>query len=203
MKRPVETIPKLLYTILTLFANSMATVLGLVIIRWILTAIMSKIELTQTQINVFSVIPMFVLELALSWGIIFIFFKNQFPKLYEVSEDKNLMIKKMVSFIWIGESIRFIICLFRLGLGNLAATVQNMYMLTYLKWFDRYYAVRQLGETHFGDYFAYIVCYLIYFAIFMIGIYFICKWLWNKGKMDYDDLIRPNKENFTNHKRPY
>ena len=71
-----------------------------------------------------------------------------------------------------------------------AAIPTYLFELTYLKWADRAYAVRQMGQFIFADYAAYAVCYLVYILIHLLGIFFICKTIWKHTKAEYDDLIR-------------
>ena len=71
-----------------------------------------------------------------------------------------------------------------------AAIPTYLFELTYLKWFDRAYAVRQMGQFIFADYTAYAVCYLVYIFIHLLGVFFICKTIWKHAKEAYDDLIR-------------
>ena len=193
MKKKISVDKMFLYGVLTLFANYIASWLGLLIPSTLFGGLTTA---STTVINIVGIVTVFPLTFFFAWGICyFVFFKRHFPAIYEKSEYPKLWLKKTVLLILPGEIIRFFACLFSLGFsgstGMFALIPTYLFELTYLKWFDRSDSVRQMGEFIFADYVAYTICYLIYILIYLIGIFFICKKIWKKTKEDYDDLIRP------------
>ena len=192
MKKKVSIGMIILYGALSLLANLIASWVGLFIPRVIFSGLASA---SAAVINTVGVITVFPLTLVFAWGILyFIFFKGQFSNLYESSEDSNLWLKKTARLVFPGELLRFFVCLTTVGFsgstGMFAAIPTYLFELTYLKWADRAYAVRQMGQFIFADYAAYAVCYLVYILIHLLGIFFICKTIWKHAKEEHDDLIR-------------
>lgn len=174
-------------------ANYIASWLGLRIPRMLFGGLMSA---SAAVINTVGIITVFPFIFFFTWGIVYLmFFRRKFPNFYEPSEDPKRWLKKSVILILPGELIRFFICIIPLGFfgstGVFAGIPTYLFELTYLKWFDRTYAVRQTGQFIFADFAAYAVCYLAYSIIHLLGIFFICKTVWKKAGEEYDDLIRP------------
>ena len=55
-----------------------------------------------------------------------------------------------------------------------------LFELVYLKDPDKYSAVRQLGRFAFVDYVAFSLCYVLYLAVFLVAVFWMCKRVWNK-----------------------
>lgn len=192
MKKKVSIGKIILYCVLSLLANLTASWVGLLIPRVIFSGLTSA---SVAVINTVGIITVFPLTLFFAWGIIyFTFFKGQFSNLYEPNEYSILWLKKAAQLVFPGELIRFFACLTTLGFsgstGMFAAIPTYLFEMTYLKWVDRAYTVRQMGQFIFADYAAYAVCYLVYIIIHLLGIFFICKTIWKHAKTEYDDLIR-------------
>jgi len=196
MKKQIPAGIVFLCGFLTLFANFIASELGLLIPRTLFSGLESASPTVINTVGLLTVVP---LTLLLSWGIMyFALFRRHFPDLYEPSENNKLWLKKAAILILPGEAVRFTACLTTLGFpdstGKLASLATSLFEMTYLKWFNRFYSIRQLNEPVFADYVGYTVCYLIYLLVYLFGIFFICKAVWKRAKEDYDDLIRPSNK---------
>ncbi len=194
MKKQIPVGIIFLCGVLTLFSNFIASELGLLIPRTVFSGLESSSPAVINTVSLLTVVP---LTLLLSWGIMyFVFLRRHFPDLYEPSENSKLWLKKAAILILPGEIARFIVCLSTLGFpdstGKLASLVTALFEMTYLKWFGRFYAIRQLNQRILADFAAYTVCYLVYLLVYLLGIFFMCKAVWKRAKEDYDDLIRPN-----------
>ena len=96
-----------------------------------------------------------------------------------------------------GELLRLIFALLSLGMFGPANEYgygfsmlpNNLYLLTYLKWFNRNMAVYHGGERIFGDYAAYFLCYVLCLVIHLLGIFLIFRFFWKKEKMRQDDFV--------------
>lgn len=193
MRKKVTANKVFLYGVLTLFANYIASWLGLLIPRMLFGGLATA---SVTVINTVGIVTVFPLTLFFAWGVIYlVFFRRQFSNFYEPSEYSNLWLKKAVFLTLPGEIFRFFACLITLGFsdstGMFAAIPTYLFEMTYLKWFDRAYEVRQMGEYVFADFLGYTICYLVYFLIHLLGIFLISKIVWKKAKEEHDDLIRP------------
>lgn len=193
MKKTVFIGMLFLYEVLTLVANYIASWLGLAIPRKVFSGLISSSPAIINTVGVLTIVP---LTLFIAWGILYLlFFKRQFPKLYEPSEKSKPWRKRACMVILPGELVRFFACLVTLGFsdstGLFAAIPTYLFEMTYLKWFDRAEAVRQMGEFIFADYAGYTVCYAVYMLVHLLGIFFICKTVWKQTEEEHGDLIRP------------
>lgn len=101
-------------------------------------------------------------------------FKRRMHAVIENCHERGWL-KSAVLFVMPGEAIRFILCFLVVGnynMGGYFALIPTVLFDTYwLKWTNRYEAVRVLFQFEFLDCFGYVLCYILYFlpVLFVLG----------------------------------
>ena len=136
----------------------------------------------------------FLIPLGISWISVYLLFKiQQVSSHYDPEVSKSFWIKSCASLLLPSEIFRFLISSFDLGIisktGYFAIPPSFLFEITYLKWSGREYPVRQELSYIFFDYVAYNLCYLIYIAIHLFGIFMIYRYFWKIGKNEHEDMI--------------
>lgn len=149
---------------------------------WIVNAIF-KSTLTNIAVYVLALLIMTALHLVISWGVTAVFLFIKFPSLYHRSEDKNMWAKKTVSLVIVGEIARFLGCVlfFRRYLDKVSS---EWYNIIYGAWVDKY----TFGPLNVIDSAVYALIYLAITAVFLTGVFFMCKKLWELGKKDFENI---------------
>ncbi len=154
---------------------------------WIVTAVLEKLP-ANVFITLFGLLVMTALHVVISWGITSVFLFIKFPALYHRSEDKNIWAKKTVSVIIIGEIARFLGCVlfYRRYLDKVSSI-----------WFQ--FIFGSADEITFGplnviDSIVYAIIYLSITAVFLAGVFFTCKKLWELGKKDFENIYGKKEE---------
>lgn len=174
-----------LYAIVTCFANLIATLSVLYILKTILPLINNNIVIFISLL----VIGVF----AVSLGITALFFKRRVPTHYRDSNNKYDWLKQGLLFVLPGEILRLIVCLFSLGhinsTGLLSILPTFLFEQTYVTWAGRMEAIRQNLNFIPADFFAYIGAYLPYLILYLIGILAIYNVFWNVGKREREEMV--------------
>lgn len=180
MHKKVSLDAKALYAVATVLAGLIASNLS----YWI---VLSKAENTVTDFWVYCLLSLLTaaVSLLLNWVIMLVFLFFKFPALYSKSEDKKLWAKKTVSLILPGELARFIISVLMFRRYFDKTSVQ-MYQLVYGFWMDGF----TTGILSLLDMMVYAAVYLLLLAVFLAGIFFMCRKLWMLGKRDYENLYK-------------
>ncbi len=139
-------------------------------------------------------IAYFLIPLGITWISFFLFLKIQQASAHYVSNvGKYYWIKSCISLVIPAEIFRFIITFFTLGqiktTGFFALPPSFLFESTYLRWSGRSILVRHELSYIFLDFVAYTVCYLIYAAIHLFGIFMIYRYFWKIGKNEHEDMI--------------
>ena len=180
MEKKVSLDAKALYAAFTVIASLVSSNLS----YWI---VLSKAENTVTDFGIYCLLSllMVAVSLLLSWVIMLVYLFFKFPALYSKSDDKNLWAKKTLSLLLIGELARFIISVLTFRRYFDKTSVQ-IYQIIYGFWLDE----ATTGILSLMDMTVYAAVYLALLAIFLAGIFFMCKKLWALGKRDYENLYK-------------
>lgn len=114
-------------------------------------------------------------------------------RMHTVIEGNNRhgWIKNAMLFALPGEAVRFLICFRAVGnfnMGGFFAVIPTVWFDTYwLKWTNRYTAVRELYQFRFLDCFGYTLCYVLYLlpVLFVLALSF--KSRYDLEKAEFDD----------------
>ncbi len=182
-----------LYTLITLVTNYIFSIFCARFILPINTVILSNLVLSPFAreflgLTTFSVINLILSIAVISLSIIFLF-----PNVYKNIENKKDLKRNLFSLVFIGETIRFLICLIRLGASNLASIPSSIFAL-YMSFSGRALDILN-GSALFVDYVLYAIIYFVYITIYLLGIITICKLIWKKSKQQTLNKER-NKFNF-------
>lgn len=141
------------YTALT-FLTTIISVIALVCFKSLL-----KAEYSQYWI-------VLLLTLLVTFLAAFLYVRKMPDALYSYSEDKLYWLKTFLLHILPGEGVKFAISLFNMGNSIFAMYPSMLFESTYAKWTDRHAAIFQLRQIGFVDVLAYILCYVIYLAVY-------------------------------------
>ena len=121
-----------------------------------------------------------------------ILIKRRIELQYVKSEDRFLWLKNALVLLLPAEFIRMIACTLTLGrinsTGRLSYLASFIYEFTYLRLTDRSKAVRGMGEIIPMDVLAYLLCYLVYFALYFAPILLTYKRRWDRCGAEKEDL---------------
>lgn len=180
-----------LYCILAFLINYLSSAVVLVCAGKLVAFLTSNFNMTATEINTLSMLAVAVLDLLLILAASLIFIRKVLPPLYEEGEGE-LWLKKSAFLILPGELVRYLFSLTDLGFvdgsGKFSIVPSCLFELVYLKDPDKYSAVRRLGRFAFVDYVAFSLCYVLYLAVFLVAVFWMCKRVWNKYGKDYADI---------------
>ena len=174
-----------LYGAITCVANLIATFLVILILKPILPRI-------NNNATIF-IILLVIGVLAVSLGIIALFFKRRVPQHYQISDNKYCWLKQGLLLVLPGELFRFLLSLFTLGNSNstglLSILPTFLFENTYMIWSGRHEAIRQKLNFVFLDFIAYIGVYLPYIVVYLIAVLAIYRAFWNVGKREREEMI--------------
>lgn len=181
----------LLYIVITFAANAFSSKVALRCVEKLVLFLVRNFDLTAAAFNSVSMFALAILDLAVVLGIIAVFVRLVFSRLYK--EDEVKLSFEKAAFLFIpGEAFRFFFGLSDLGFvdgsGRFTTVPSCLFQLLYLSNDDRHFAIRQRGEFIFADYAFYTLCYALYLAVFLVGAFLICKALCDKYGKDYSDL---------------
>ena len=192
MKRNFKII--LLYGIVTIVGNYIASYITVIVFRFISSLIWSFILSLPTIPGylVYSLVY-YPLALILPWASIFVMFRICVPGLYKKEESKYAWIKTALKLVLPGETVRYAFCMKNVGLygrtGMFALIPSDLYDNTWLRWTGRLNAVRYNGEYEFIDYLGYFIVYIPYLVLYLSVVLLIFKKFWKLGKTYKEDLV--------------
>ena len=136
---------------------------------------------------------MVIINLITTAVLAFAVMSRMVPRQYQDSEESNFWLKNALVFIVLGEILRFILCISKLGnvnsTGKFAVLPTAFYEALYLEGTDRFAQVRNQNSYIFSDVAIYFVCYLIYFAVYLALLLVLYRHFWMKGKAEREDLV--------------
>lgn len=179
---PIKFKDKFTYGFISFVANFAASWIGLIIPRALMKMWIKLFgNMTAKQINTFGYLTIFPLTFILSWVFVIFLTKKFMSAHFNPVDDENDYIPHIIRLILPGEVFRWIVAMFPLGsvnsTGYLASLPSMLFENTYLKWSGRHKYVRQYLEFIPADYWAYSLCYLIYIAIYIVGLIAIYRYL--------------------------
>lgn len=179
------------YCVVMLSVNFLSTELVAICMRTLVLFLIRSFSLSAATINVITMLATAVLDLVFVLAATFLFIRIVLPRLYERNEGK-LWLKRSAFLVLPGELLRFFLAFTDLGAvdgnGKFAITPSYLFELVYLRNPNKNYTVRLLGEYGFSDYAVFSLIYALYLAVFLTGVYFICKAVWNIFGIDREDL---------------
>ena len=184
MEKRVSMDMKVMYAVVAFVAMLISSNLS----YWLVNSILEKLP-ANVFLSIVGLLGMTLLHLIISWGITAVFLFIKFPSLYHRSEVKNMWVKKTVCLVIIGEIARFLGCVlfFRRYLDKVSSL-----------WYDIIYGahvdVYTFGVLNILDSIVYAVIYLCITAVFLLGVFLICKKLWRLGEIDYDNIYGKKEE---------
>jgi len=183
----------LIFGIVTLCSNFVGTYVGSRILNVLL---LPFVKLPAVWFNLIGVLIMCPVILFLSYLVIFFHFKKVVPNHYIAHEDKYLWLKNCLIFTVPGEIFRMILCTFSLGqiksTGMFGYLPTMMFEYIYLDLSGRSNAVRLELDLIFGDFVAFILCYLVYAAVYMVLLAWIYRFFWKKREKERLSLMGEN-----------
>ena len=181
-----------LYCVLAFIANFFTSAVALLCVEKLVLFLVTHTDLNASWLNSISMSAMAILDLAMVIGITAVFARAFLAPLYE-DGGGSLWLKKSALIILPGEAVRYLYALSDLGFvdrsGRFAAVPSCLFELLYLKDPNRHLAIRQYGEYVLADYAFYTLCYALYSAVLLGGVFWVCRMVWNKYGKDYADLV--------------
>jgi len=176
--KTILLIASAVYCVVMLSANYLSTELVATCMRKLVAFLVMHFSLSATAINVITMLATAVLDLVFVLAATFLFVRAVLPRLYEKNGGK-LWLKRSAFLVLPGELLRFALVLLDLGAvdgnGKFAITPSYLFELVYLSAPNKNYTVRLLGHYGFDDYAIFSLLYVLYLALFLTGVYFICK----------------------------
>ncbi|MBQ3195493.1 MAG: hypothetical protein IJB65_03400 [Clostridia bacterium] len=180
-----------LYCAVTFVANFIASAVALGCVEKLVLLLVNSTELSAKWLNTVSMLALSVLNIAIVIGLTALFVRVVLPPFYKEDCGK-LWLKSSAFIILPGETLRLLYSLWDLGFvdgsGRLSVVPSCLFELLYLNNADRHLAIRQYGEYAFADYAVYSLCYFLYLAVLLTGIFWVCRAVWNKYGKDYEDI---------------
>ena len=178
---PIRFKDKFIYGLFSFISNFVASWIGLLVPRALLNVWIKLFgNMSANEINTFGYLTIFPLTFILSWAFIVFLTKKSMSDHFNYCGNENTYTRHIMRLILPGEILRWIVVMFPLGsvnsTGYLSLLPSVLFENTYLKHSDRYYAVRQNGDFIAADYWAYSLCYLIYIAIYIVGLIAIYRY---------------------------